>query len=125
MAESREKEGVFGKYTEHLDDEGNKVGESRERDGVFGKYTEHTDAQGSKVGESREKDGVFGRYTEHTDSSGSKTSESRDKDGIWVDTPSTEIPTEPRSESRETRRAFSDPIPSTQGQVGLQDEPRP
>jgi hypothetical protein len=83
MGESREREGLFGKYTEHFDDEGNKVGESRERDGFFGKYSEHTDAEGNKVGESREREGFFGNYTEHTGSSGSKTGESRDRDGFF------------------------------------------
>jgi len=85
MGESREQEGFFGKYTEHLDDDGNKIGESRERDGFFGKYTEHTDAHGNKTGESREREGFFGDYTEHTDSSGSKTGESREREGFFGD----------------------------------------
>ncbi|MCK4468346.1 MAG: hypothetical protein KAU60_08340 [Desulfobacterales bacterium] len=83
MGESRERDGFFGKYTEHFDDDGNKIGESRERDGFFGKYTEHTDTEGNKSGESRERDGFFGKYTEHTDSPGSKTGESRERDGFF------------------------------------------
>lgn len=83
MGESRERDGFFGKYTEHFDDNGNKIGESRERDGFFGKYTEHTDATGNKTGESREREGFFGNYSEHTDSSGSKTGESRERDGFF------------------------------------------
>lgn len=41
MPKSYEREGFFGKYTEHYDDQGNKIGESREREGFFGKYVEH------------------------------------------------------------------------------------
>ena len=83
MGESRERDGFFGKYTEHFDDDGNKIGESREREGFFGKYTEDTDAQSNKIGESREREGFFGNYTEHTDSSGNKTGESREQDGFF------------------------------------------
>ena len=39
-------------------------GESREREGVFGNYTEHRDETGKVVSESREREGVFGNYTE-------------------------------------------------------------
>ena len=83
MGESREREGFFGRYTEHFDDDGNKIGESREREGFFGDYTEHTDTSGSKIGESREREGFFGDYTEHTDTSGSKVGESREREGLF------------------------------------------
>jgi hypothetical protein len=83
MGKSYERDGFFGKYTEHYDDDGNKIGESRERDGFFGKYVEHTDADGSKIGESRDREGFLGSYTEHTDASGSKTGESRERDGFF------------------------------------------
>jgi hypothetical protein len=79
---SRTRDGLFEKYTEHTDSNGNVVGESRERDGLFGKYTEHTDAAGNVVGESRERDGFFGKYTEHTDASGDAVGESRGRDGF-------------------------------------------
>ena len=85
MGTSKERDGFFGKYTEHFDDDGNKVGESRERDGFFGKYVEHTDADGHKTGESRNREGFFGDYTEHTDSSGSKVGESIDREGFFGD----------------------------------------
>lgn len=41
------------------------TGESREREGFFGRYTEHTDRSGRKTGESRERKSFFGKYTEH------------------------------------------------------------
>ncbi|MBI3777367.1 MAG: hypothetical protein HY274_00350 [Gammaproteobacteria bacterium] len=80
---SRTRDGLFGKYTEHTDTDGNVVGESRERDGFFGKYTEHTDVAGNVVGESRERDGFFEKYTEHTDASGHIVGESREHDGFF------------------------------------------
>jgi len=83
MGTSKERDGLFGKYTEHFDDDGNKVGESKERDGLFGKYIENSDAEGNKTGESREKDGFFGDYTEYSDSSGNKIGESRDREGLF------------------------------------------
>ena len=79
---SVQRDGFFGKYTEHINEDGEKVGESRERDGLFGKYTEHTNQDGEKVGESRERDGFFGQYTEHTDEDGEKMGESRERDGF-------------------------------------------
>ena len=85
MGRSVERDGVFGKYTEHFDDAGNKIGESRERDGVFGKYVEHTDANGNKVGESRDVSGFFGDYTEHRDAYGDKSGESRHREGVFGD----------------------------------------
>ncbi len=83
MPKSYEREGFFGKYTEHYDDQGNKIGESREREGFFGKYVEHYDAHGNKIGESRDREGFFGAYTEHTDTSGRKTGESREREGFF------------------------------------------
>ena len=83
MGTSKERDGLFGKYTEHFDDDGNKVGESKEREGLFGDYTEHTDLGGSKLGESREREGLFGDYTEHTDSEGNKIGESREREGLF------------------------------------------
>jgi len=83
MGESRNKDGFFGPYTEHLDDDGNKIGESREREGFFGTYVEHTDNKGNKTGESREKEGFFGHYTEHTDQDHSKVGESRQREGFF------------------------------------------
>lgn len=85
MGTSKERDGFFGKYTEHFDDDGNKVGESREREGFFGKYVEHTDSAGDKVGESRDREGLFGDYTEHTDSGGGKLGESREREGFLGD----------------------------------------
>lgn len=85
MGESREREGVSGSYTEHYDDDGNKIGESRKREGIFGDYTEHTDLDGNKVGESREREGIFGDYTEHTGREGRKTGESREIAGVFGD----------------------------------------
>lgn len=81
MGTSKERDGFSGKYTEHFDDAGRKIGESRKRQGWFGEYTEHTDTGGRKAGESRERDGWFGRYTEHTDRSGRRTGESRQREG--------------------------------------------
>jgi hypothetical protein len=83
MGKSYERDGFFGKYVEHFDDDGNKIGESRERDGFFGKYVEHFDDDGNKIGESRDREGFFGRYTEHTDRSGRKTGESREREGFF------------------------------------------
>ena len=83
MGKSIERDGLFGKYTEHYDDEGKKIGESREYDGAFGKYTEHYDDGGKKIGESREHDGAFGKYTEHCDDGGKKIGESREYDGTF------------------------------------------
>ena len=83
VGESREREGVFGNYTEHRDETGKKAGESREREGVFGNYTEHRDETGKKAGESREREGVFGNYTEHRDETGKVVSESRERDGFF------------------------------------------
>ena len=65
MATSVKRDGVFGAYTEHYDDWGNKTGESREYEGLLGTYAEHTDTWGAKTGESREYEGLLGVYTEH------------------------------------------------------------
>lgn len=83
MGESRKRDGFFGEYTEHFDDDGNKIGESREKEGVFGPYTEHVDAQGNKIGESRDMEGFFGAYTEHRDRNYDKVGESRDREGFF------------------------------------------
>jgi len=85
MAKSYERDGLFGKYTEHLDDWGNKIGESRVVDGLTGKRVEHYDNNGYKIGESRDIDGFFGTYTEHRDDSGNKTGESRQQEGLFGD----------------------------------------
>jgi hypothetical protein len=82
MGTSKERDGIFGKYTEHFDDSGKKIGESRERTGIFGNYTEHTNPSGRKTGESRDRTGIFKDYSEHTDSSGRKTGESRERTGL-------------------------------------------
>ncbi len=109
MAKSVERDGIFGKYTEHFDDDGHKVGESRERDGVFGTYVEHTDAAGTKTGESRERDGVFETYTEHTDSSDHKTGESREIQGLFGDyTEHTDESGQKIGESRYREGVFED-----------------
>jgi len=68
MGKSIERKDFFGnKYTEDIDDDGNKIGESREREDFFGnKYIEHVNNHGDKIGESREREGFFGnKYTEH------------------------------------------------------------
>lgn len=83
MGYSKERDGFFGKYTEHFDDNNNKVGESRERDGFFGPYTEHVDTDHNKVGESREREGFFGPYTEHVDTDHNKVGESREREGFF------------------------------------------
>ncbi|MCU7805617.1 MAG: hypothetical protein KZQ96_20715 [Candidatus Thiodiazotropha sp. (ex Lucinoma borealis)] len=83
MNESREREGIFKKYTEHTDSDGNKTGESRDREGIFGKYTEHTDTDQNITGESRERDGILGEYTEHEDNAGNIVGESRERKGIF------------------------------------------
>lgn len=107
MGTSKERDGFFGKYTEHFDDDGNKVGESRERDGFFGKYVEHTDTNGNKTGESRDREGFFGDYTEHTNSSGSKVGESRDREGFFGDyTEHTDSEGKKIGESREREGVF-------------------
>lgn len=85
MGKSIERDGVFGKYTEHFDDDGNKVGESKIVDGVFGKYVEHTDRHGNKVGESKYREGIFEDYTEHFTRDGKKVGESKDREGIFED----------------------------------------
>lgn len=108
MGKSEEKEGIFGKYTEHYDDKGNKIGESREIDGVFGKYIEHTDARGNKTGESREREGVFSDYTEHTDAGGNKIGESREIEGLFgTYTEHTDAEGHKIGESREVEGVFS------------------
>lgn len=83
MGETYKRDGFFGPYEEHFDDEGNKIGESREREGFFGPYTEHTDAHGNKAGETREREGFFGEYSEHTDQSGNRAGESRNREGFF------------------------------------------
>lgn len=85
MGKSYERDGFFGKYTEHYDDNGNKIGESREKEGFFGNYTEHTDVDGNKIGESCDREGFFSDYTEHTDTSGNKIGESREREGFFGD----------------------------------------
>lgn len=124
MGESREREGFFGKYTEHFDDDGNKIGESREREGLFGDYIEHTDTSGNKIGESREREGFFGDYTEHTDTSGSKIGESREREGIFGDyTEHTNTSGSKVGESREREGFFGDYTEHT-GSVPYQYSPR-
>lgn len=109
MGRSVERDGVFGKYTEHFDDAGNKLGESRERDGVFGKYVEHTDADGNKVGESRDVSGFFGDYTEHRDAYGDKSGESRHREGVFGDyTEHVDAEGRKVGESRERHGFFGD-----------------
>ncbi len=116
MAKSVEREGFFGKYTEHYDDDGKKIGESREREGFFGKYAEHTDAEGNKVGESRDREGFFGDYVEHTDSSGSKIGESREREGFFGDyTEHTDSEGRKIGESREREGFFQDYTEHTGG----------
>lgn len=83
MGKSYERDGLFGKYTEHFDDRGNKIGESQVVDGLTGKRFDHYDNTGSKIGESREVDGFFGSYTEHRDNYGNKAGESRDREGFF------------------------------------------
>ena len=85
MGKSVERDGLFGKYTEIYDDDGNKIAESREVDGFLGKYTEYTNTSGDKIGESREMDGFLGDYTEYTNTSGDKIGESREMDGFLGD----------------------------------------
>jgi len=82
---SVEREGFFGKYTEHEDEHGNVIGESREQEGFFGSYTEHKDAEGNVVGESREQEGFFGNYTEHSNTDGGVVGESREQEGFLGD----------------------------------------
>jgi hypothetical protein len=81
MAHSEEKTDFLGnKYTEHYDDDGQKVGESREREDFLGnKYSEHTDIHGQKTGESREGEDFLGnKYSEHRDIHGQRTGESHE-----------------------------------------------
>jgi hypothetical protein len=109
MGKSVERDGVFGRYTEHYDDAGNKIGESREVDGVFGRHVEHTDVNGNKIGESRDVSGFFGEYTEHRDAGGDKLGESRRRDGLFgeytehVDDEGNSV-----GESRERQGVFGD-----------------
>ena len=86
MARSVEREGLFGgTYTEHYDDDGNKIGESREQEGLFGgTYTEHYDNDYNSIGESREQEGLFGgTYTEHYDDDYNSIGESREQEGLF------------------------------------------
>ena len=85
MGKSIERDGVFGKYTEHFDDDGNKIGESKIIDGVMGKYVEHRDTEGRKIGESKYREGVFEDYTEHFAKDGRKLGESKEREGIIED----------------------------------------
>jgi len=81
VSKSEERKGLFGgKYTEHFDDDGIKIGESRELKGVFEDYTEHRDAERQKIAESRVHKGVFEDYTEHVDAEGRITKTRRPKD---------------------------------------------
>ena len=82
VAVSRERDGLLGKYTETKDAHGNVVTESREREGLLGKYTETKDAHGNVVTESHERDGLLGKYTETTDAHGNVVTESRERDGF-------------------------------------------
>lgn len=76
MGKSIERDGIFGKYTEHFDDEGNKVGESHKRQSIIEDYTEHFDINHTKIGQSKDREGIFEDYVERqghnpgTDSSG-------------------------------------------------------
>jgi hypothetical protein len=109
MSESKERDGVFGKYTEHYDDDGNKIWESRKREGVFGDYTEHTDENGNVIGESRKREGIFGDYTEHTDTDGRLLGESRTREGIFGDyTEHTDSDGNKIGESRERDGVFGE-----------------
>ncbi|MDP3779495.1 MAG: hypothetical protein Q8R30_05640 [bacterium] len=79
---SEEKNGVFGKYTEHKNKDGETTGYSEKKDGVFGEYTEHTDTEGKTTGYSENKEGLFGKYTEHTDTNEKTTGYSEGKQGL-------------------------------------------
>jgi hypothetical protein len=111
MSKSVEKSDWFGhKWTEHYDDDGNKVGESQERRDGFGhRWSEHTDSDGNKTGESHEKRDGFGHsWTEHTYSDGNKTGESQERrDGFdhrWTE--HTDSDGNVTGESRERRDGF-------------------
>jgi hypothetical protein len=101
MGKSVDREGWFGPYTDHYDDDGNKVGESRVRQGWLSDYTEYTDCDGDVVGESRQHDGLFSSYERFTDSDGSEVARGFERDG-WFE--------------RYTEYEFSDPdtAPSTE-----------
>lgn len=81
-ATSREREGLFGAYTETRDASGNVIAESRQRDGVFGSYTETRDANGNVIAESREREGLLGPYTETRDANGKVIAETRQREGL-------------------------------------------
>ena len=82
MSESKEKNDLFGKYTEHLDD-GKKIGESRAREGILEDYTEHTSIDGSTTGKSYDREGILGdKYIEHRNTEGMIIGESHEKETI-------------------------------------------
>jgi hypothetical protein len=56
---SEEIEGLFGKYSQHYDENGNKLGYSEERSGLLGDYTQHYEQDGSKLGYSEERSGLL------------------------------------------------------------------
>lgn len=83
------------------------MGTSKERDGIFGKYTEHFDDSGKKIGESRERTGIFGYFIRSTPI----LQEERQVNhvielGFLKTTPSTPILQEERQESRVRGQAF-------------------
>ncbi len=82
---SEEKDGLFGKYTKHIDEEGKVTGYSENKEGLFTDYTEHTDTSGSVTGRSEEKQGLFDDYVEHRDASGNVTGYSEKKKGMFDD----------------------------------------
>jgi len=64
MAKSYDRDGLFGKFTEHYDDLGNKIGESRLVGSASEIRVEHYDKDGNKLGESSEIEGFFRVFSE-------------------------------------------------------------
>ena len=83
VGESRQREGFLGPYVEHQNSTGSVVAESRYRKGFLGDYVEHQDAEGNVVGESRQREGFLGPYTEHQNAEGKVVGESRQRDGLF------------------------------------------
>jgi TPR repeat protein len=73
-----------GKYTVHLDDDGNEIGRSEEKESLLGgRYTQHYDADGNKAGQSEQKESLLGgRYTQHYDADGDKAGQSEQKESF-------------------------------------------
>ncbi len=80
---SEEKDGVFGKYTEHKNKDGETTGYSEKKDGVFCPHIEHTNIDGKTTGYSEDKEWPFGKYTEHTSTDGDTVGYSERKDGVF------------------------------------------